>query len=133
MSRPLYSRTATRLNAHVPVRSASIATSTTVPVRPVAGTLTCRSMKSSRTSSSPWRFSNRRRFSVPVLSTTASGSIAVIRPIGRKIRRRIGISATSPTTLGGRSSVRARATASRTRPTWSPFGSNTLRPARRAT
>jgi hypothetical protein len=89
-------------------------------------------MKSSSTSSSPGRFSKRRRLSVPVLSTTASGSIAVIRPIGRKMRRRMGISATSPTTRGGWVPARGRATASRTRPTWSPFGSNTLRPARRA-
>ena len=103
VSRPVCSRTATRLSDHSPVRSASIATSTTVAGRRRSPAMvTRRSSRSSRTSSSPGRFSNRRRLSVPVLSTTASASIEVTRPIGRKIRRRSGISATSPTTCGGR-------------------------------
>ncbi len=58
--------------------------------------------------------------------------MAVTRPMGRKMRRRSGISATSPTTRGGPVS-RIRATASRTRPTWSPLGSKTARPASWAT
>jgi hypothetical protein len=106
--------------------------STTVAWASVPTTVTRRSSSSSSTSSSPGRFSNRRRLSVPVPSATASGSIAVMRPIGRKIRRRIGISATRPTTRGG-PAARSRATASRARPTWSPFGSKTGRPAVRAT
>jgi hypothetical protein len=60
---------------------------------------------------------------VPVLSTTESASIDVIRPIGRKIRRRNGISATNPTTCGERLDVRRRSTVSRMRPTTSPLGS----------
>ena len=63
-----------------------------------------------------------------------SEDVTKVKPQKRaQMRRRIGISAMSPTTRGGRLPVRARATASRTRPTWSPLGSNTPRPARRAT
>ena len=40
-------------------------------------------------------------------STTASASMETTRPMGRKIRRRSGISATSPTTWGGRPGRRA--------------------------
>jgi hypothetical protein len=128
----VYSRTATRVSDQFPARSCSIATSTTVAGVSDATTVTRRSSSSSSTSSSPGRFSKRRRLSVPVPSTTASASIDVTRPIGRKMRRRIGISATRPTTRGG-PAARGRATASRTRPTWSPFGSKTGMPATRAT
>ena len=63
---------------------------------------------------------------------TCPESIAVTRVSGRNTRRRAATSTTSPTARGaplGRTST----TTSRTRPTWSPRGSNTLVPARRAT
>ncbi len=78
------------------------------------------------------RLENRRRLSVPVPSTIASASMDVIRPIGRKIRRRIGTSATSPITCGAALPSPTRATASRTRPTWSPLGSKMEIPEIRA-
>ena len=75
---------------------------------------------------------NRRRLMVPVPRATASASIEITRPIGMNTRRRNGSSTTSPTTCGGWPACRTRATASRTRPTWSPLGSKTARPATRA-
>jgi len=63
--------------------------------------VTRRSSSSSMTSNSPGRFSNRRRLSVPVPSTTASDSIVMTLPIrqedalahghfGDQTRRRVG-------------------------------------------
>ena len=56
----------------------------------------------------------------------------VTRVIGTKIERRPNTSTTSPSTRGCRPPGRSTATRSRTLPTWSPAGSNTGRPERRA-
>ena len=56
----------------------------------------------------------------------------VTRVIGAKIWRRPKTSTTRPTTRGCRTSDRSTTMTSRTLPTWSPWGSNTGRPARRA-
>ena len=86
---------------------------------------------SPRTRTSPARVSKRRMFNNPVI-TTAPFSIEVTRVIGTKIRLRSGTSTTSPRILGGSLFVLRVATASRTFPTGSPFGSKTAVPARRA-
>ena len=65
--------------------------------------------------------SKRRRLTVPVVSTTASGSMVVTRPIGTKMRRRAWISTASPSTRGASRPMRSATTTSRTRPTWSPL------------
>jgi hypothetical protein len=68
---------------------------------------------------------NRRRFTEPVASVTALGSIAVTRSIGTKIRRLVAISTTIPSTRGGSRPIRSIATRSRTLPIGSPSGPNT--------
>ena len=81
------------------------------------------------------RFANRRMLSSPVVITWPA-SMLVIRVIGAKIWRRPNTSTTSPTTRGCETSEdapgRITTTTSRTLPTWSPWGSNTGSPARRA-
>ena len=64
--------------------------------------------------------------------TTVPGSMEVIRVIGMKMRRRGGTSTINPRTLGATCPLCRVATASRTFPTWSPAGSKTAVPARRA-
>ena len=64
---------------------------------------------------------------------TWPASTLVTLVIGTNTRRRPGTSTTSPTTLGRSRPERTMATTSRTRPTWSPSGSNTASPAIRAT
>src|SRR6476469_6215744 len=70
-------------------------------------------------------------FTSPVVMTWPL-STWVTRVIGTKIDRRPNTSTTSPSTRGGSSPGRSTTTRSRTLPTWSPAGSNTDRPARRA-
>ena len=115
------------------MRVCSIATSTTVAASPLSTIVTERSSISASTRVSPGRLSKRRRLTVPVVSTTASGSIDVTRPIGTKMRLRLEISTAIPSTRGASRPVRRATTTSRTRPTWSPSGSNTGSPATRAT
>ncbi len=67
----------------------------------------------------------------PVLMTWPRSS-EVTRLIGTKIRRRPCTSTTRPMTRLDSPVIRTVATASRTRPTDSPFGSNTDSPANRA-
>src|SRR5687767_13906090 len=94
---------------------------------------TVRSSSSPSTRVSPARCSKRLRFSVPEASITAPGSTAVTRPIGTKIRRRATTSTTMPSTRGGADPTRRATTTSRTFPTRSPLGSNTVSPASRDT
>src|SRR3954452_16620172 len=70
-------------------------------------------------------------FTRPVVITWPV-STWVTRVIGTKIERRPNTSTTSPSTRGGRSPGRSTATRSRILPTWSPAGSKTGRPLRRA-
>jgi hypothetical protein len=131
VSRPLYSRTATRVSDQSPAGRPPSRRRRRWP-RAGPDDRDPAVQQSSSTSSSPGRFSNRRRLSVPVPSTTASASIAV-DPADRQedppAQRHLGDQAD---TRGG-AAARGRATASRTRPTWSPFGSKTGMPATRAT
>ena len=114
------------------VRVCSIATSSTVTLSPVSTSCTRRSSSSPRTRVSAARRSKRRMLTTPVVMTWP-GSTAVTRVMGRNIRRRIGTSTTRPFTRAGRSPVRRMdTTTSRMRPTWSPPGSKTVTPARRA-
>jgi hypothetical protein len=76
------------------------------------------------------RCSNRRRSSRPV-NTTEPASKLRTRVIGMNTRRRGCTSTTKPCTRGGRGPGSVT-TASRIRPIWSPFGSNTGVPASRA-
>src|SRR5215211_5615901 len=94
---------------------------------------TVRSSSSPSTSVSPARCSKRLRLSVPEASITAPGSTAVTRPIGTKIRRRATTSTTRPSTRGLAVPTRRATTTSRTLPTRSPLGSNTVSPASRET
>ncbi|GAA0604808.1 hypothetical protein GCM10010174_21890 [Kutzneria viridogrisea] len=64
-----------------------------------------------------------------MLSVTAFGSMAATRSIGTKIRRRVTISTTTPSTLGGCLPIRNPATRSLTLPIGSPSGPNTGKPA----
>ena len=64
---------------------------------------------------------------------TAPASMEVTRVIGTKTRRRPGTSTTRPITRGSGRFGENITTTSRTRPTWSPSGSKTLSPVRRAT
>ncbi len=68
----------------------------------------------------------------PVVMTWAASTL-VTRVMGTKTRRRPDTSTTSPITLGARRLELKWTTTSRTRPTWSPSGSNTPSAARRAT
>ena len=68
----------------------------------------------------------------PVVITWLA-SMLVTRVIGTKTRRRPGTSTTSPTARGCCRRALKTAITSRTLPTWSPSGSNTGSPARRAT
>ena len=77
------------------------------------------------------RCSKRRMFTRPVVITWPL-SMWVTRVIGTKIERRPKTSTTRPSTRGGRSPGRSTATRSRILPTWSPAGSNTGSPDRRA-
>ena len=52
------------------------------------------------TSTSPGRCENFRSDTLAVVRVTALGSMAVTRPIGTKMRRRVSSSTTSPSTLG---------------------------------
>jgi hypothetical protein len=71
-------------------------------------------------------------FTSPVVITCPASTL-VTRVIGTNTRRRPGTSTTSPTTRGCCLPARNTTTTSRIRPTWSPMGSKTARPARRAT
>ena len=122
---------ATRESTQSRVRACSIATSKTTPSTPVLRTFTLRSSIWPTTRVSVERFSKRRMFSRPVVITWPA-SMLVTRVIGAKIWRRPNTSTTRPTTRGCRTSDRSTTTTSRTLPTWSPWGSNTGSPARRA-
>ena len=122
-----------RVSTQSRLRVCSIAASSTVTRTPDSRIVAVRSSSPPRTSASPGRCSNRRRFTEPLASTTALASIEVTRPIGTKIRRRCWISTTSPSTRGESGSGRNITTTSRARPTGSPFGSNTATPASLAT
>ena len=98
--------------------------------RPRRGS-TAESSSSPTTSTSPGRCSKRRRFSRP-LTTTPPASIEVTRVIGTKMRRRGCTSSTRPMMRGGRGAARSVATTSRILPSWSPLGSKTEAPVRRA-
>jgi len=65
----------------------------------------------------------------PVLSVTAFGSMEATRSIGTKIRLRVSISTTTPSTLGGCLPTRRPATRSLTLPMGSPSGPKTGNPA----
>ncbi len=104
-------------------------TSSTVTVSPDSTRVTLRSSSSPRTSVSAGRCSKRRMLSTPVV-TTWPDSTPVTRVMGRKMRRRLTTSTTSPSTPGGRPPIRSSVTTSRTRPTRSPFGSKTATPDR---
>ncbi|CAB4840943.1 unannotated protein [freshwater metagenome] len=121
----------TREISQSPVRFCSIAISSTRTLSPPSTIVIVRSSKSPSTSISPARVSNRRILSRPVI-TTAPDSIEVTRVIGTKTRRRSGTSTTNPRIRGDWLLERRVATASRTFPTGSPFGSKTAVPARRA-
>ena len=62
---------------------------------------------------------------------TDAGSIAVTRSMGTKMRLRVNISMTRPSTRGGCLPIRMVSTTSRTRPIDSPSGPRTTRPASR--
>jgi hypothetical protein len=81
------------------------------------------------TSRSVGRCSKRRTFITPVVMTCPD-SMPVTLVIGRKMRRRVASSTTSPSSRGGLRPTRSMATRSRTRPTWSPLGSKTAVPER---
>lgn len=104
-------------------------TSRTVTSSPDSTSRTRRSSISPRTSRSVGRCSKRRTFSTPVVMTWPD-SMPVTRVIGRKMRRRVESSTTSPSSRGGRRPTRSMATRSRTRPTMSPLGSKTAMPER---
>src|SRR5215207_10852892 len=125
--------TARRESTQSPVRVCSMPASTTCAGRPDSAMRTVRSSSSPSTSVSPARCSNRLRLSVPDASITAPGSMAVTRPIGTKIRRRATTSTTRPSTRGVAVPTRRAMTTSRTLPTRSPLGSNTVSPASRET
>ena len=74
------------------------------------------------TSTSPGRWENLRSDTLAVVSVTALGSIAVTRPIGTKILRRVSSSTTSPSTRGCWRTMLMLITTSRTRPMDSPSG-----------
>ena len=113
------------------VRSCWIATSCTVTCSSVSSRVTRLSSSSPSTRVSPARCSKRRMLSRPVV-TTAPASMLVTRVIGQKMRRRGCTSTTRPSTRGAWLPCRRATTTSRTLPTWSPRGSNTAMPARRA-
>src|SRR3954449_7331869 len=125
--------TASLVSSQSPVRFCSMPASTTVARLPDSTMVTARSSSSPSTSVSPRRCSNRLRLIVPEASVTELGSMPVTRPIGTKIRRRATTSTTRPSTRGGAVPTRSAATTSRTLPTRSPLGSNTVSPARRET
>ncbi|MGY4643272.1 hypothetical protein ACVW07_001105 [Cellulomonas sp. URHB0016] len=114
-----------------PLRCSSIATSSIVAVPDPSTKSTVRSSSSPTTRVSNARCSNRRMFTRPV-EMTCPASTEVTRVSGRNTRRRPATSTTSPTARGGPFG-RTSTTTSRTRPTWSPRGSKTMVPARRAT
>lgn len=127
--RPFF-RTKTRSISHSRrAGSCRTATSRTVTSSPVSLSVTRRSRSSPRTSRSVGRCSKRRTFSTPVVMTCPD-SMPVTRVMGMKTRRRVVSSTTRPSSRGGRWLTRSMATRSRTRPTWSPFGSKTAVPAR---
>ena len=121
----------TRLINQSPVRVCSIPKSSTTTGSPPSTKAIDRSSKSPKTSNSPARDSKRRILTRPVI-TTAPDSMEVTRVIGTKTRRRKGTSTTRPRMRAGWLFERSVATASRTFPTGSPFGSKTAVPARRA-
>ena len=85
-----------------------------------------------RTSTSPGLWENFRSDTFAVVRVTALGSMAVTRPIGTKMRRRVSSSTTSPSTLGCWRTMLMLITTSRTRPMDSPSGPKTTIPASRA-
>ncbi len=87
---------------------------------------TVRSNRSSITSVSEWRRSNRRVLTTPEI-TTWTASMLRTRAISMKIRCRANSSTTRPLTRGARPSARRCTTTSRTLPTWSPALSRTGR------
>ena len=114
-----------------PVRCCAIDTSSMVTSPEPSLSWTRRSSSSPSTTDSMARCSNRRMLTRPVL-ITCPASILVTRVSGRNTRRRPGTSTTRPTARGA-PLARTSTTTSRTRPTWSPIGSKTTVPARRAT
>jgi len=106
-------------------------TSSTTAADPSSSTVTVRSSSSPSTSVSVGRCWKRRMLTSPVVMTWPE-SMDVTRVIGTKIRRRPGTSTTRPSTRGSSWPIRNETTTSRTRPTWSPAGSNSGVPARRA-
>ena len=121
-SLPRRSRTASLPTTQSRARVCSTAASTTTASAPVSAIRTGASISWPTTSTSLGRWSNRRRLTEPVASVTAPGSMVVTRSIGTKIRRRVTISTTMPSTRGGFASTRRPATRSRTRPIRSPSG-----------
>ena len=112
-------------------RFCSTAMSSTETCSPTAISSTVRSRISAVTSVSFGRCSKRRRFTVPVTMIWPV-SILVTLVIGTKMRLRGCTSTTRPVSLGGLLPLRSTTMASRTLPSWSPLGSNTPIPAKRA-
>jgi hypothetical protein len=106
-------------------------TSSTTADVPSSSSVTVRSSISPSTRVSVGRCWNRRMLTRPVVMTWPA-SIEVTRVIGTKMRRRPGTSTTRPSTRGSSGPSRRDTTTSRTRPTWSPIGSKSGVPARRA-
>ncbi len=127
-SRPVRSRTATFTTRQSLVRVGSMAASTSTAALPESSrTRASSSCPTTRTSLARWW--NCRRFTDPVASVTAFGSMALTRSMGTKIRRRVASSSTMPSTRGGWRSRRSPMTMSRALPMDSPSGPNTGRPA----
>ena len=124
-------RTNSRVTSQSRVRCCSIADVPTTAAESSSSSVTVRSSSSPSTSVSVGRCSKRRMLTRPVVMTWPA-SMEVTRVIGTKIRRRPGTSTTRPRTRGASWPMRSETTTSRTRPTWSPVGSNTAMPARRA-
>jgi len=124
-------RTKTRLTTHSRLRSWTIATSSTTTWPLPSRMVTVRSRISASTRVSEGRCSKRRMLTTPVVMTCPP-SMLVTRPMGRNTRRRPGTSTTRPTARGAIRPARNTTTMSLTRPTWSPCGSKTARPDRRA-
>jgi len=125
---PVRCRAATLIIRQSRVRVSSIAASTTIAELPSSSRIFA-SSTSPITSTSLTRWWNGRRFTDPVASVTAFGSIEVSRSIGTKIRRRVASSTTMPSTRGGCRSMRRLITTSRALPMGSPSGPNTGSPA----
>ena len=131
-------RTATLVTSQSRVRICSMPRSITTTSTPSSSgssgssTRTRVSITWPSTSTSPGRWENLRSDTFPVISVTALGSIAVTRPMGTKILRRVSSSTTSPSTRGWWRTMLMLITTSRTRPMDSPSGPRTTIPASRA-